>query len=194
MLLVLCFLICYLLGNVHPSILISKFAFQKDVRDYGSGNAGATNMMRTFGLTYGAMVFALDAIKGALGFLIGYWIGGAWGACIGSIAVVMGHDWPIIYKFKGGKGIACCVGIMVVTSPYMALITLVCAVVVILLTKYVSAGSLIGAVVFTMTALFTLEWPYKVMAIALMILAYLRHIQNIKRLAADVEPRFSIKK
>ena len=198
MLFVLCLVIGYALGNIHPSIIISKSVIKKDIRDFGSGNAGAANMLRTFGFMFGVTTFLLDAVKGALAFLIGFWLGGLagnelWGAAIGGVAVVLGHDWPAVYKFKGGKGIACSVGIMLIAKPDIALVALVCALAVILLTKFVSVGSLLSVLMFAMYALLQLPVQIKLLGFALLVLALIRHADNLKRLASDSETRVSFK-
>ena len=194
LLIIVCALLGYAMGNVEAAILISRYIKKEDIRKFGSGNAGATNMLRTYGWTLGVFTFVCDLVKGVLAYLIGGWIAGPNGAAVAGVAVVMGHDWPVIYKFKGGKGIACTMGIMLAVDPTMAVIIILGGALMVALTKYVSAGSLLGATMFFLHALFSLEAPVKIMALVLAILAYIRHMANIKRLVMGTEPTLSSKK
>ena len=114
--------ISYLIGSLNMAILISKFHKAKDIRDFGSGNAGMTNMLRTFGRRAATWTFIGDFVKGALVVFIARYIGNEYGigfdvAYIASIFVIVGHIYPIYFKFKGGKGISTALGAMFVLNP-----------------------------------------------------------------------------
>ncbi len=123
--------ICYLLGSVNSALIISKLK-KGDIRKCGSGNPGAMNMFRNYGFKFGLLTLVLDAIKGVLACLIGWFIVGGFsfngtilGKYIGAISVIIGHIFPVFLKFKGGKGIASTIGICFMISPIVALISLV---------------------------------------------------------------------
>ena len=101
-----CAALGYLLGNVQFAVIISRLKYKDDVRNHGSGNAGSTNMLRVFGLSSGLITFLGDLLKGILGVLIGRWIAGEVGGYICALFVVLGHDFPVFLRFKGGKGVA----------------------------------------------------------------------------------------
>ena len=111
----------YLLGSVSTGILYSR-ALGRDIRTQGSKNAGATNMTRVHGLAKGLLTFGGDCLKGVLAALIGKWLGGQLGACVGGTFAVFGHMWPVFFGFKGGKGVATCIGIGLVTYPLFGLL------------------------------------------------------------------------
>lgn len=101
---IVCFFLAYFLGTVQTAIILSNQVAKQDIRNFGSGNAGSTNMIRTFGWGLGALTFLGDLLKGALAFIIGNWIGGPVCAAIGGVMVVVGHNWPVQHSFRGGKG------------------------------------------------------------------------------------------
>jgi len=133
---------CYLLGNVNSALIISRIK-NRDIRSEGSGNPGAMNMIRNFGAKIGILTLVLDAIKGALGCFIGWFIlgdfmsfsGDKLGMYIGGLSVIVGHIFPVFLGFKGGKGIASSIGICFVFNPLVAAITTVTGLIFILITK-----------------------------------------------------------
>ena len=142
----------YLLGNVNVSIIISRFK-NRDVRNVGSGNPGTMNMLRSFGIKLGVLTLILDALKGAIPALLGWWLLGKGemfsfgadkiGLFIGGISVVLGHIFPVFYKFKGGKGVAASIGVCFVAAPIVALIAFAVGVLFILTVKIGSLTSFI---------------------------------------------------
>ncbi len=142
--LILAAIIAYLIGNISFSLLIGKLFFKKDVRNYGSGNAGTTNMIRAFGAKIGVITFIGDALKGMLAAYIGKLLGGMDGCYIAGIMVIVGHNWPVFMKFKGGKGVATTVGVMLYVLPIPTFICFVIGVSIAFFTRIVSIGSLIG--------------------------------------------------
>lgn len=142
--LILAAIIAYLIGNISFSLLIGKLFFKKDVRNYGSGNAGTTNMIRAFGAKIGVITFIGDALKGMLAAYIGKLLGGMDGCYIAGIMVIVGHNWPVFMKFKGGKGVATTVGVMLYVLPIPTFICFVIGVSIAFFTRIISIGSLIG--------------------------------------------------
>ena len=115
----------YFIGNFSSAFILGKVFKNKDIRDHGSGNAGATNALRVFGLKLGLGAFVLDILKGIIAVNIGNYYLGYNGALIAGIFVVIGHDWPLFLKFKGGKGIATSLGVMLYLHLPTALICIV---------------------------------------------------------------------
>ena len=184
--------VSYLLGNISPSIIMSR-AMGGDIREKGSGNAGTTNMLRTYGKKAAALTLLIDAGKGALAVAIGRMLlpEAALGVCV--LAVICGHIWPCFYSFKGGKGVATSLGSILCLSPKTGLIVLAIAVAVIALTKMVSAGSVTAALLLPIVSRFTAPslWPY---ALALMLIVVIKHRANIGRILSGTESKISFRK
>jgi glycerol-3-phosphate acyltransferase PlsY len=182
--------ISYLLGSISFSILFARWLRKIDIRDHGSGNAGATNTLRVLGKGPAIAVFLLDIAKGAAAVLIGLWIGqnNDWVPVACGLAAIGGHNWPIYLRFKGGKGIASTVGALIVWAFLPTLIAGVLAILVIVVTRYVSLGSMIFAVCLPILFyLFDLEAPYIWGALVVAILAVVRHRKNIVKLMNGTE-------
>ena len=148
------FLVSYLLGNLNGSVWISALKAKEDVRSHGSGNAGLTNFFRTYGSWSTLLVLAIDAGKTVLGCLVGGLIleplgYGEEGAMLGAVAVSLGHDFPALLGFKGGKGIVCGLAVALVLDWRIALVILGMFVVVFAITRYVSLGSVLAALTFS---------------------------------------------
>ncbi len=187
----LCLLIGYALGNVQTAILLSNAMYKDDVRGHGSGNAGTSNMLRVFGKKAGVFTFIGDFCKGILAVLIGRLLGGELGGYVCGFAAVVGHDLPVIYKFKGGKGIATTLGIAWVCFPVLAALATVIGFAIIWMTQMVSVGSLIGVTFFAFGVLLRHEdnIPAVILFALLWVLAIWRHKDNIKRLRRGEENR-----
>lgn len=149
----------YFLGGINFAIIISKKKFGSDIRDYGSGNAGMTNMMRTFGKKAGIITFAGDIGKTVVACLLGYLILGRLGAFVAGLFCMVGHMLPAAYKFKGGKGVACALATVLMTdigNPFMYHIPLVLVLVLIIfavvymISKYISLASIMSMLVYPM--------------------------------------------
>lgn len=179
----------YLLGNVQTSILISKFYFHDDVRGHGSGNAGSTNMLRVFGLRPGVLTFIGDFSKAIIAVLLGRLVMGTLGGYIAGLFAVIGHCWPVLAGFRGGKGVASTVGIGIMVFPLGGLVAILVGALLVLLTKRVSVMSLSGVLAFlVMVLIFRHDNPaLLILTILLFVLVYLRHIDNIKRLIRGEE-------
>lgn len=191
---ILCALLGYAIGNFQSAIILSNAIEKKDIRNFGSGNAGSTNMLRAFGKRLGAYTFVLDVAKGVLAYLIGFWIGGETGGAIAGVAVVLGHNWPVIYGFKGGKGVAASLGVYLALMPLPALAVFGVSILVVALSKYMSVGSLMGATSLFLICLFT-QQPVAIVIMSLILtaLTYATHRENIRRLRTDSEHKTSFK-
>ena len=182
----------YLIGSVSPALIISNAVARKDIRNYGSGNAGTTNMVRTFGWQMGMGTFLLDIAKGVLCVLAGRYLAGSPGLLIAGICVVVGHNWPVYYGFKGGKGIATTMGVLFIITPAITGITLAAAVVIILVTRYVSVASIVGTISIAVVSCFLEQDIYiKIATVVLAALAVFGHRANIKRLIHGEENKLS---
>lgn len=181
----------YLLGSLSSSVLLSIKAWGGDVRKKGSGNAGATNMARVYGWAAGILTLACDMAKAGLSVWIGWKLLGDWGLAAGGMACMVGHCFPVFHHFKGGKGIS--VGaILGLAIDWRVFLTIVAVfLIVALLTKKVSAGSVAAAVALPVAAiLFRVETPLLVLAIFSSCIAVFQHRGNIKRLINGTEPDF----
>ena len=201
-------LVAYLLGSISFSIIISKKMAGFDVREKGSGNAGATNMLRSVGKKAAALTLLGDALKGVVAILFAVIVGAiaknsdkALLVQLAGILVVVGHTFPIFYGFKGGKGVATSLGVLLMTNWKIGLICLVFALVLMALTKMVSMGSVGAAILFPVLVLFintnfivTEGSGYFVYSIILAALVAFNHRSNIQRILNGTENKLSFKK
>jgi len=183
-------IISYFLGNISFAYLLGKIFTKKDVRDYGSGNAGATNAIRAFGKKIGIMVFVGDVLKGVIAVLIGRSYGGAMGSYLAGALVIIGHNWPVLLNFKGGKGVATTIGVMIIINPLVTLICLAFGIVVIIFTRTMSLGSIIGMALSPISVIIAARpFDVKLFIFCLFIagMSIYRHKENIKRLLQGKE-------
>ncbi len=181
----------YLLGSLSSSLLLSKVGWGKDVRKHGSGNAGATNMARVFGLAAGLATMACDMLKAVAALWLGRYLLGDVGIAVGGIACMLGHCFPLFHEFRGGKGIS--VGAMLgLFIDWRVFLTIVVVfLIVAFLTKKVSAGSLAASISIVAAALvFHVSTPKLILAIAAACIAIFQHRSNIKRLSEGTESDF----
>lgn len=190
---ILCAVIAYLLGSFSTGILVASRQGH-DIRSEGSKNTGASNALRVLGLKGGAIVFLGDFLKASLAVGIGHLLLGLNGAMVAGLFVVLGHNWPVFFGFKGGKGIACSAAILVFTFFWQGLVAIVICLAVIYFTRYISLGSL------TMLSLFFLLvsvtagfWPFGVWALVLALLGFWRHRSNLQRLKNGTENKIGQK-
>jgi glycerol-3-phosphate acyltransferase PlsY len=183
-------LIGYLLGNISSAYMYVRHVMHADIRELGSGNAGATNVNRVLGFWAALQVFALDVFKGVAAVLVGGWLGGMNGAMIGGLAVVAGHDWPVVLGFRGGKGMATTLGVMLMLLPQAALMAVVLFVVVVVATRFVSLGSLFVCLMAAPAAL-ALGQPLSLALLfgTLGLMGLFQHRANIGRLLKGTESR-----
>ena len=192
-------LIGYLLGNISVGILIARLYGIRDIRKVGSGNAGTTNVLRNLGWVPSVMTLAGDCLKGLLAALIGRWLAGDIGLMIGGTFAVIGHDYPVFFKFKGGKGIATNLGMIFVLNPWIALILLVSVLLVVAVTRYMSVGSIMACFLFPALTAIMMRGnahyaAYVITAVFAGALALFRHRSNLMRLIRKEENRLDFKK
>jgi glycerol-3-phosphate acyltransferase PlsY len=188
--LVIAIVIAYLIGNISPSILLAK-ARGIDIRSEGSGNAGTTNALRVMGKKAGVITLIVDVLKGTVAVILGSLIAGSMGASWCVLAVFCGHVWPVFYQFKGGKGVATAFGALMGLNPLLGLSTLGVVVILVLITKRMSVGSIAGAAAFPFLAIY-FERDFVYIGIVLAIIVIVKHRANIKRLIKGEEPIMSI--
>src|ERR671937_2034651 len=136
----------YLVGSIPSGLLVARSAGIPDIRQHGSGNIGATNVLRTLGWKHGMAVLALDAAKGSCGVLLARWSGcGDIGQTLGGMAAMVGHLWPCTLGFHGGRGVATSLGLMLMLDPLVAVLSASVFVGVVAATRYVSLGSMTAA-------------------------------------------------
>lgn len=196
--------VSYLIGSVNSSILISKAVTGKDIRKSGSGNAGATNMLRTMGKKYAVITLIIDILKGVIAVLAARFaapLGLCGGAeYIAGVCAVFGHNFPIFFGFKGGKGVATSLGVVLMTDWKIGLVVLAAALLIMAVSKIVSLGSIMAAVFFMVLQIavmvITKEFDIVrlVCVIALGVLLIARHHANIKRLLNGTENKLGSKK
>ncbi|WP_024831457.1 glycerol-3-phosphate 1-O-acyltransferase PlsY [Ruminiclostridium josui] len=199
-------IIGYLLGSLNTSIVVGKI-YGTDIRKHGSGNAGMTNTLRTLGKTAAVLVIIGDIIKGVLSYIIGnliitsipddsikLYISGM-GGMVGGIAAIAGHNWPIYFGFKGGKGILTSFSVVMMMDWKLGLILLGLFVIIVAITRYVSLGSILACVAFPIAAAIKGNGlVFIIFAAILSILAIARHNGNIKRLLNGTESKIGEKK
>ena len=198
----------YLIGSINAAVIISKIFYGSDIRTHGSGNAGTTNMLRTFGKKAAGATFAVDLLKGVIAVLLGMVLmkiigeNTTYGMVPAAIGAILGHNWPVYFNFKGGKGVLTSFAVLLVIMPLPALISLAVFIIVVLISKYVSLSSIIAAFVLPFTVFFlgdtlgiesgvTLNF---VLAIFVAVLLIARHHSNIGRLIRGEESKLFSKK
>lgn len=185
----------YLLGCISMGVIVSKAYARIDIRKYGSGNAGMTNVMRTLGWVPGAMAFAGDMLKGLLAAFIGKWLFGELGMCVGGLAAIIGHDWPVFLKFKGGKGISTSFGFILASNWIIALLLIPVQLVFVLSTGFMSLASIASSIAFAVLAIvFKSSETYIVTAVIACALSLFCHRSNIVRLIQGKENKLDYKK
>lgn len=183
----------YLIGNISFAYYAGRIFGGFDIREKGSGNAGATNVIRVLGWKIGIGVFVLDALKGLAAAAIGLALGGEVGAMLAAFGVVLGHDFPVFLNFRGGKGIASTTGIFLFLFPLPALGSVLLFILIVLVSRWVSLGSLVFvSCVLAYVLVSGQPTAYAVLAAGLTLFAFLRHSANIQRLLRGEENRLSL--
>ena len=198
-------IIAYLLGSISFSIIISKKMAGFDVREKGSGNAGATNVLRSVGKKAAILTLICDCLKGVLAILVAFVVGKIVKNLdeslliqLAGVFVILGHTFPVFFKFKGGKGVATSLGVLLMTNWQIGLICLVFALVLMVLTRFVSLGSIGAAILFPVLTVFIhtnylVNGNYIIFAIILAVLVVFNHRTNVQRLLAGKENKLSFK-
>jgi acyl phosphate:glycerol-3-phosphate acyltransferase len=198
-------ILAYLIGSIPTSVWISKYFFGIDIRDYGSGNAGATNTFRVLGSKWGTFVMVADVLKGiiatSLYVLIAYYNHDEWDRTnfmVGlGLAAVLGHIYPVFADFKGGKGVATLFGMIIAIQPLVAVCCVAVFLVVLYLTRFVSLSSILASIAFAVFILFIFnekEPLYRVFAVSVALLVILTHQKNINRILKGTESKVPILK
>ncbi len=214
----LCIVIPYLLGSVNFGVIISNKEYNDDIRNYGSGNAGATNMLRTYGVKAAVLTMAGDMLKAVVAVGLGYLIVGVnaqvtdangmsyrmvdqFGAAIAGLFVMLGHMFPIFFKFKGGKGVATSGMVILMISPITCLVCLVVFLIIVIGTRYVSLGSVMGLSLFP---IILNAWSHAydpprnptacMISVVMAVIVVFMHRENLKRLWNGTERKISFGK
>lgn len=192
--LAICAVAGYLMGSVNSSIVVGKF-YGVDIRNHGSGNAGATNTLRTLGKTAAGLVSTGDILKGVLACIVGRLLMGDLGLMFAGFASIVGHNWPVYFNFRGGKGIWTSFAVILMMDYKLGLILLGVFAVVVVITRYVSLSSIVASVCFPiLAAIVGKDTSFIVFASLLAALAVYRHRENINRLINGTESKFGKKK
>ena len=188
--------IAYLLGNISTGLLVGKAVGHVDIRKMGSGNAGTTNVMRTLGWFPSVLTLAGDVLKAVAAVLIGRAIAGEMGQYVAGVAVLMGHNWPVLFGFKGGKGMASSLGIILVIEPLIGVVLFVIQVIILVLTRYMSVASLCTAVLYPILIIILhgSNTAYVIFSLIVGGLAVFCHRPNIKRLLSHTENKLDFDK
>jgi glycerol-3-phosphate acyltransferase PlsY len=196
----------YLLGSVPTGYLLMRLFRHEDIRSSGSGNIGATNVLRSGGKGLGAATFLADMLKGSAAVLLGGLLAKAFvpemaprdAQALAALFAVLGHVFPVWLRFKGGKGVSTAFGVFLVAAPFAALAAITVFALIFFFTRYVSLASILGAACFPVFAWFTVrgERPIFFIAVqsAVSLLIIVKHHQNIRRLFAGTESRIGAKK
>ncbi len=185
--------IAYFIGNISFAYILGKIFVKKDVRDYGSGNAGTTNAIRVFGKKIGVMVLAGDVLKGVFAVILGRYFLSQTGAYIAGAFVIIGHNWPVLLNFKGGKGVATTVGVMLFVNFKLTLICVIIGVIIIVITRTVSMGSILGMALAPIVVLLFIRpitGELFIFTVFVAGMSIYRHKENIKRLMKGIENKF----
>ena len=184
----------YLLGSLSFAIIVSKVTMGKDIRNYGSGNAGLTNAYRTMGAGKTLFVLIGDIAKGAAAVSIGMLLAGPVGKLVAGIFVILGHMFPLYFGFRGGKGVLVGAVMLLLFDWRMFLIAFVLFFLAVAVTRWISLGSILGAVSFPITmAIFYRDPVLIAMAFGMAVAVIFMHRSNIMRMLRGQENRFSFK-
>jgi len=183
----------YFIGSIPFSYIVGKKTKNVDIRNYGSGNLGSTNVFRVSGKKAGIIAFLLDFSKGVSAYLLGYYIFGYTGAIFCTAFAVIGHCYSVFTNFKGGKGVATTFGIIVMFNPLLALILIFIQFIIIKTTKYMSLASIMTAIFApVLSIILKMDVQFTYLTIFLGIFISYRHRSNISRLLKGTENKFKI--
>ncbi len=204
-----CILIPYLIGSINPAILISREVYHEDIRQFGSGNAGSTNMLRTYGKKAAGLTFLCDFLKATFSCFFGLFIWEMNGLGLAGFFVIFGHMYPIFEKFKGGKGVACLCAVVLITSiftnnwiapfiPFTFIFLLLVFLVVIIGTQYVSMASVTGAFLYPVILKSLSNGEQAGLCVAMAAISaffvIFKHRENLKRIYNRTESKINFKK
>ncbi|SHE54414.1 glycerol-3-phosphate 1-O-acyltransferase PlsY [Alkalibacter saccharofermentans] len=186
----------YFIGNISFAYLITKYKMKEDIRNFGSGNAGTTNVLRVLGKKYAALVLLGDVLKGAVPVILANAFAGMdITVMLCGLAVIAGHNWPALMGFRGGKGIATSIGVFLVYDPFVASVCLGLGIVLIVITRYVSLGSISGMALLPVVTYLAYGADLRlVFALIISVFSVYRHRSNIVRLIQGNENKLGQKK
>lgn len=197
-------MLAYLLGSIPTAVWYGKIFHGVDVRQHGSGNAGATNSLRTFGRKAGIIVLIIDFLKGFFAVFLAQYLlpdGNKYLSLLMGIASVIGHLYPVFAQFRGGKGVATALGVIAASFPMTVIICIAVFLIIVFTTKYVSLGSILSALAFPVQIAFniwginpTQDPYYLAFAIALALILVFTHRHNLQRLMSGTENKIGKKK
>jgi len=198
--------LAYLLGSIPVGYLLVRIFRKQDIRTVGSGNIGATNVLRSGGKGLAGATFVLDTVKGAAAVLMGATLAApllpSWPQrdveALAALCAVIGHMFPVWLRFKGGKGVATGFGVFLVAAPWAALASIALFTIICAITRYVSLSSILAAAAFPIFAWFTVSGPkppfYITVQVIVALLIIVKHHPNIRRLLSGTEHRFGTPK
>ncbi len=195
-------IIAYFLGSISFSVIFSRKFAGFDVRDKGSRNAGATNVLRTAGKKIAILTLVCDILKGVVAVLLAMLAGAIWKMdstileYLSGFFAILGHTFPIFFEFRGGKGVATALGVLITINWQIGLICLLFAVIIIAITRMVSVGSILAAILYPILTVFIEQvkfWP-TIISILIALLVIFNHRENLKRIKNGTENKLSFKK
>lgn len=189
-------IISYLIGNFTAAYVLGKILLGEDIRKLGSGNAGATNALRTFGPAIGVATLIMDMLKGILALYLADRFGNEYSVYFAAVGVILGHNWPVFFGFKGGKGIATSAGVLIYLDLRIFFAVIAVFIIVVIISRYVSLGSISAAASAPILAyiLSYKDKPYTFWVILLLAsVAIFRHRSNIVRLINKSESKLNFK-
>ncbi len=196
-------LIAYCIGSISFSVILSRKFAGFDVRDKGSKNAGATNVLRTVGKRVALLTLICDILKGVIAIVIAIIAGKIWEDVVNveslkylaGFFVILGHTFPIFFEFRGGKGVATALGVLITLNWKIGLICLIFALIIIAFTKMVSVGSILSAILYPILTIFMAEVEFGAIIISIFIalLVIFNHRENLKRIKEGTENKLSFK-
>lgn len=194
-----CLILGYFLGGINTGIIVSKIVYHDDIRNYGSKNAGMTNMLRTYGKKMAAITLLGDILKAVIAIFAARLILGTWGAYIAGLGCVIGHVFPCYFGFKGGKGVATVAAMVLCTNPFLFLILFAVFAILVIGYKFVSLGSVMCMMLYPVfISRLGSHMEKHIIPIfcvfAVAVLVIVKHKDNIKRLLAGTENKISLKK
>ncbi|HAB0409403.1 TPA_asm: glycerol-3-phosphate 1-O-acyltransferase PlsY [Listeria monocytogenes] len=190
--LILLSLLAYVIGSIPSGLWIGKIFYKKDIRDFGSGNLGATNSFRVLGIKAGSIVTVMDILKGTVATLLPFFfqlnVDHHFWLLTGAFAII-GHSFPLFAGFRGGKAVATSAGVILAYAPLLFVAALVVFLVTLKLSKYVSLSSMIGALAALIISLFMGDWILIILVACIVLFVIWRHRANITRIRNGEEPK-----
>lgn len=194
--LILCAIVSYLIGSLNFAVILSRVFHHDDIRKHGSGNAGATNMVRTYGRKWGVLTFVCDGLKAVVSVFGSMLLMGEGGAYIGALFAILGHIFPVYYKFQGGKGVAVASIAILCLNPLVFAFLAVLFVIIVYASRYISLGSVICAFFYPMLLnAFNTDKGFisTTVSVLVAVIVIVMHRSNIKRLMNRTENKIGQK-